>query len=270
MKYAKILALTYALVTCFSAIQMVASLGDNNNAALIETSFSSQVGYLLDEIPPHALREAKKYIKKEVSDNQWLVRAKLQILSTEYRQVFRTYYFAPLLQLTLPPEQVWNITFTSKPKEVTVQNHAYIVRDYSFYSVLIGTANSINKSEPLLDRVDGLYTDTFVVPVDPEHVFQRTGYACADESSFSLDTVTSENFLTYFDQECGVEPYIPIENRTLATNLNCHWTKFPNVTCLQALEQKVGSKSVVITWKRIAWDESVAKQFRLESGINVF
>ena len=247
-------------VTCLSKIQLASSLA--NGGALIQTSFSTQVGYLLDEIPSYALNKTKSYIKTEVNESQWLNRAQMQTFSTIYRQVFRIYYFGPLLQLTLPPEQVWNITFTSIPKEATIQNHSYIVRDYSFYSVLIGTANSINASEPLLNDIGGIFTDTFVVPVDPEHVFQRTGYACADESTFSLDTVTSENFLTYFDQECGVEPYIPIENRTLETNLNCHWTEFPNETCLEALEQKVGFNNVVIAWKRIAWNDSLADQYR--------
>ena len=120
------------------------------------------------------------------------------------------YYFGPNLQLTLPPLDVWQINFTSPCVEKTIQGHTYITRNYTFYSVLIGMASSVNDSDPGLTTVGGIFTDTFIVPVDPEHVFQRSGYACADESSFSIDTVTSENFLTYFDQECQVEPYIPI------------------------------------------------------------
>ena len=123
-------------------------------------------------------------------------------------------------------------------------------------------ASSVNDSDPGLTTVGGTFTDTFIVPVDPEHVFQRSGYACADESSFSLDTVNSENFLTYFDQECGVEPYKPISNRTYEDNKNCHWTSFPNVTCIESLEKDLGYINLTVTWTRLPWNDTIADQYR--------
>ena len=238
--------------------------------ALISTDFTSEVGYNLDEIPGYALADAKNYVMTQVTEAQWEARAKMQIFATLYRQVFRVYYFSPLLQLTLPPMDVWRISMTSAPVEKTIQGHAYIVRSFEFYSVLVGSAQSINASEPSLNSVGGTFKDAFIVPSDPEHVFQRSGYACADESTFSLDTVTSENFLTYFDQECRVEPYLPIANRTVQTNLNCHWTDFPKETCLESLSRTVGFSSIEITWTRLPWNSTLADEYRVGAQTSQF
>ena len=180
-----------------------------------------------------------------------------------YRQVFRQNYFDNRLQLTLTPLDLWNIKFTKAPYTTQIDGHRYVVRDYSFYSVLIGRADTVNASEPLLEPIGGVYSELYIVPADPEHVFQRIGYACADESSFPLDTVNSENSWTYHDQECDSEPYIPIENRTYEQNLdNCHWTSFPDRSCVKALKDDIGLVKLNITWKRIKYDSELASKFR--------
>lgn len=231
--------------------------------ALLSTDFEGMVGYSLENLPEYTLNDSKNFIMNNVSDDDWRTRAKMQISHTIYRQVWRVFYFDPLLQLTLPPQNVWEFTFTSSPYELSFQSHPHIVRDYIFHSVVIGLANSINASEPSLDPIGGTYSDTFMVPADPEHVFQRSGYACADEGTFSLDTVNSENFQTYFDQECGVEDYKPISNRTYEDNQeNCHWTSFPNVTCIESLEKDLGYINLTVTWTRLPWNDTIADQYR--------
>ena len=42
----------------------------------------------------------------------------------------------------------------------------------------------------------------------------------------------------------------------------CHWTSFPNVTCVQALEKYIGYINLTINWKRIKWDKLIAFKFR--------
>jgi hypothetical protein len=231
--------------------------------ALVATYFTGMVGFNLDEIPDYAIVASKAYIMNDVTMEQWEKRASLQISHTLYRQVFRVYFHSPKLQLTLPPREVWKINFTSSPYEKVIQGHPHIVRDYSFYSVVVGPSLNLNLSEPLLDTVGGKWNDTFLVPTDPEHVFQRSGYACADEASFSFDTVNSENFWTYFDQDCGVEEYTPLENRTYEqSNSACHWTSFPKDTCIEALQKFAGYLELVIVWERISWNETIAHEYR--------
>ena len=205
-------------ILLFYLINLKSSSANNTPlGALLEVKFSSKVGYNLDEIPEYSIKDVKKYIKS-IKIDDWMKRAHKQITASIYRQVCRVYYFSPNLQLTIPPEEVWQIKFNGEPYEEVNQGHPYISRNYTFYSVVIGRADSINASEPLLNAIGGVFSDVFKLPVDPEHVFQRSGYACVDEAAYSLDTVTSENVLGYYDQECGVEPYTPIENRTYAMN----------------------------------------------------
>jgi len=231
--------------------------------ALVSTDYEGIAGFSLDNLPSGSLNAAKNFIMKSVTENDWQKRANMQLFHTVYRQVFRSSYFEGKLQLTLPPENLWEFTFTSSPYEKSFQGHLHIVRNFTFHSVVIGTASTISASEPLLEPIGGVFTDIFMVPVDPEHVFQRSGYACADEASFSLDTVNSENYLTYFDQECEVEPYTPIQNRTYGLNLDsCHWTSFPNVTCLESLENDVGYINLSISWTRLQWNDTIANQYR--------
>ncbi len=106
MKTTKFLALLI-IISNFNLIEMVTT-----NGALIATYFDGEVGYNLDEIPSSAMTKAKNYISTQVTDEQWLERAKMQITATIYRQIFRVYYFGPNLQLTLPPSDVWQINFT--------------------------------------------------------------------------------------------------------------------------------------------------------------
>ena len=143
------------------------------DGALISVQFKSRIGFLLDEIPVYSLDLVKDYIKTNITNDQWMTKIKMQISATINRQIFRINYFGPKLKLTLPPKQVWNISFTSSPFEEIVQGHAYISRNYSFVSYLIGTASTLNASEPLLVDIDGQFTDVFILPADSEHVFQR-------------------------------------------------------------------------------------------------
>ncbi len=252
-------------------IQILFALSKEPDGALLRISFNGQVGYLLDEIPSSLQDEAIKYVRDKVTNEQWRVRAELQIKHTIYRQVFREVYFEDRLQLTLPPLQVWDIKFIGEPYTTNINGHRYIARNYRFNSILIGRADTVNASEPLLEPIGGVYSDIFMVPADPEHVFQRIGYACSDESSFPLDTVNSENSWTYHDQECDVEPYTPIENRTYELNLDsCHWTNFPKRSCVKALRDDIGLVKLNIIWKRIRYDPVLADRYRFGEQTSLY
>ena len=166
------LILTSLLVVA-TALQYTDGALSTPKGAMVNIDFKSVVGYNLDDIPVKSREAAIDYITENVTEDEWLDRARYQVKLTIYRQVFRTFYYAPLLQLTLPPEQVWQITFTSEPYETIIEKHIYVARDYKFFSVLIGSESSISASEPKLAKIGGKFKDNYFLPADPEHIFQR-------------------------------------------------------------------------------------------------
>ena len=229
------------LNTCLIAITLIAVqfhllLGANETqlGALISVEFTGIVGFNLDEIPTYSFNASLDFVMHNLTDSDWLQRARRQIFATTNRQVFGFEQ-----QLTLPPEDVWKVTLTSPPFLELIQNHAYVVRTYRFYSVLVGSASSVNKSQPLLTKLWATYQQEFIVPVDPEHLFQRTGFACTNPSG----AIYSENILSVFDE-------------TITNG---------NSSCVQVLEQKVGSTKLKFFWQRLAWNEEIAEKFRYGS-----
>ncbi len=63
----------------------------------------------------------------------------------------------------------------------TVYNHEYITMRYSYYTYILTYNTSILISDPGLRTNGSIVTDTFNIPLDPDYVLQRVGYACMDE-----------------------------------------------------------------------------------------
>jgi hypothetical protein len=233
--------------------------------ALITTKFAAKVGFLIDEtLHLDGLNKRTEFfIRNKVSDDEWKQLAIHQIRYTIYRQVFRR-LFIGRYQLTLPPLEKWKITLIdSGPTKQVIQGHSYLLRNYQFESVLVTRADDIYKSEKILTEVNGSFTESFMVPMDPQHMLQRTGYACADESGFTKDTVDSQNMWSFFDAACGAEPILTSANYTYdKISVRCHLTTFPNQSCSQVLEKNVGYTFLKITWKRIAWSNLIANKWR--------
>ncbi|CAG8611162.1 15046_t:CDS:10, partial [Gigaspora margarita] len=198
---------------------------DNQNpnrkveGALIETSFKSTIGVLLDDFSESfGIREKVANYYLEQNNDFWFKKAQMQTIFTENRQVFRSFYYFNKKQLTLPPEQVWEFNL-SKAYRTKIDGHDYIALDVDFYSVLVTDANTIDRSEPALNRMGGKWSDHWILPVDPEFLLQRTGYECVDRKSHTID---SENIWAYYNDSC--EDELP--------QANC---------CVDALNQNVGS-----------------------------
>ena len=195
--------------------------------ALVSVQFKGIVGFNLDEIPNFLMDESLHYIFKNVDDTQWEQRAIRQISATTNFQVFGSDR-----QLTLPPKPLWKIELSSKPFKAIIENHQYVARNYQFTSMLVGPANELNASQPILTEIGGTYIQPFVVPIDPEHLLQRTGYAC----SYKSPTVNSENILSNFNQNAQ--------------------------TCVQTLKEKIGYTILNVVWERLNWDENLANLYR--------
>jgi hypothetical protein len=227
--------------------------------ALLDATMASQVGVLLDEIPMSERdRVAQAIIAQPMSF--WITRATNQAKLTTYRLVFRQLYYPftsdgkptrDSLPLTLPT--AWNITFTGAPQRTMVMGHDMVTVSYNLATTILTTFESPGKSQPELGKIGGTWDEPFVFPVDPELVFQRTGYACMDESEFPPNSVDSEEVDSFYDQTCGVE--------AMETHTGCHYSALPQLSCIDALKT-IGSVSTKLHFERVPWDGSVADKVR--------
>jgi hypothetical protein len=207
----------------------------SNEGALLSVQFSGKVGFNLDEIPLYSLRDIEKYILNEIDDEMWIDRARRQIFFTLASQSVEV---MPNKQLTLPPVQVWKISMTTPATWIHINNHSYIMRTFDFNSVVFGKASSLEDSDHILTETGDRVLQTFLVPLDPESVFQKIGLACGGSES-----INSENAYEFFDSII-----------------------YPN--CAAVLEANVGSTNLEILWERIEWNGETANSFRYGSDMS--
>ncbi len=105
------------------------------------------------------------------------------------------YYCEVCNALPLPVEDLWHIDITSAPRISFFDGHKALVVDYTFETTMLSDYASVNESETLLTVVGGIATETLVFPVDPELIYQRTGYACMDETEVRQLVVLRISFL---------------------------------------------------------------------------
>lgn len=232
--------------------------GDADPGALIAATMSSQVGVLLDELPESVRERAADALLAE-DDAAWLARARAQIALTSYRLVFRDFFYEEEEgkgQLPLPPGEVWSVELDGPARRERIGDHDYVLVDYRLETTLLTDVDSPGAAEPELSRVGGTWEEPFTLPVDPELLFQRTGYACMDESEFPPNSVDGENVSTFFDYECE------------AGESDCHVTDVPDESCLDALVRAVGSVETSIAFERLAWDDAAADGARVGEVTN--
>lgn len=125
----------------------------SNGGALLSVQFSGQVGFLLDEIPSYSIRDIESFILHDLSDETWINRARKQIEFTLGLQSIDSIDIiddinASTQELTLPPKEVWKIEMTSPATWMKIGldtefNHSYILRNYEFNSVVLGSESSL-------------------------------------------------------------------------------------------------------------------------------
>src|SRR5690606_7561869 len=136
----------------------------------------SSVGVLLDEIPAaHRDRAAAELIAADAGF--WRARAAMQVETTYYRLTYRNFFVDVGGQLPLPPRELWGLDLGA-PERRTIDGHDLVVVDYTFTGTLLTAADQPGTSEPKLGEIGGVWDEEFTLPVDPEHLLERTGYAC--------------------------------------------------------------------------------------------
>ncbi len=225
--------------------------------ALIRMDLTSTVGVLLDEIPEGPVREAAAAEMLAQNDSFWLGRASRQTKLTYYRLNFRKYYYEPGTRgpLSLPlQEEIWNVVLTGKPERVTSDGHDAVVVDYSFNTHLLTDLASPAIADPNLEAVGGTTQEAFNLPLDPELLKERTGYACMDEAAYPLYSVFEENVRYFYDDLCGVE---------VQGSPGCHYTESPKESCVEALQKHTGIVPTSMQFTRVAWDDEIATSVRV-------
>jgi hypothetical protein len=169
--------------------------------------------------------------------------------------VFREFFYGGKKQLPLPPENLWNVTLVGSPVRASVDGHDVVSVRYRLTSTILTDAASPGISEQKLATVGGKWTENYVFPVDPELLYQRTGYACMDEEDFPYDSVDSEEVDTFYDDTCGVEKQL--------SPYACHQTELPTQSCVDALESSVGRANGALVFERLPWSKQVADSVRM-------
>lgn len=226
----------------------IASVGDPG--ALVEVKMNSLVGVLVEEFPAAIkTRVINEYLAKP--NSFWVERARKQLEATLYRLVYRQFYYANKGQLPLPPREQWDVQISGAPYQAVVDGHEVVAVAYQFSSTLLTNTESPGLAEPKLSSTGGTWDEPLVLPVDPEHVLERIGYACMDEEDFPPNSVDSENALSFFDQACK------------GGNNYCHVTlPSPTDSCVAALKAKIGRVPTAMSYKRLAWNSSLANMVR--------
>lgn len=219
--------------------------------ALVKVEMRSTVGVLLDEIPQNERDAmAKELLTKP--ESFWQDRAKRQVRLTSLRLNFRN--MPPKKQLPLPPESQWEIRL-HEPVRTNVDGHDIVTREFDFSGILLSDEASPGQSEPALQNIGGVWSEPFVLPIDPEFIFQRTGFACFNESQFPPNSVDAEEADLFYDDRCAVESKL--------TNTGCHQTQMPTQSCKVAVSTHIGAVKTAVRFERLAWSQEMANRVRL-------
>lgn len=225
--------------------------------ALIGVTSASTVGVLLEDFPlASRARLATAFIA--LPQSFWLDRAKQQIRLTTLRLVYRDLYYPVnsgrgALPLTEPP--AWTVNLAAGgPARATIDGHDVVAWNYTMSTTLLAEESQPAATEPNLATIGGTQTESFVFPIDPTMLVQRTQYACMDEDEFPPESVDEENAWEFYDDTCKVEN---------ANNLSCHLTlPLPSKSCDRAVRDAIGRVNADFVFTRLPWDATVAAQVR--------
>ncbi|MDL2716772.1 MAG: lysyl oxidase family protein [Acidobacteriota bacterium] len=232
--------------------------------ALVRMEMASTVGVLLDEIPAGPLRDQAAAEALAQPQDFWRDRASRQVRLTNYRLVFRQFFYPGSWSanpngkgpLPLPPRDVWEIALAGTPVRRSLAGHDVVAADFAFRSHILTDPASPGVVEGRLGAVGGTWDEPFTLPVDPELLLERTGYACMDEDEYPPGSVFEENTSYFYDDTCGGQ------------NRRCHITSFPKESCSEALTRNVGPVRTSMRFTRVPWDAALAAHVRVGTITN--
>lgn len=218
-----------------------------------------RVGFLLDEYAPYGMADLVAADVLQKSDAWWEVRARKQLGFTLYKLQFMSSFYKGTQQMMLPSDPAAiKITFTAKAKRHSHQGHDVISRPYSVNTFIVAQKDTAALASPNLASIGGQFTVTWELPMDPYLLYQRSGYACADEDQFPHNSLDAEAAEIYYDDTCTAGPAVPPSQECLFENTGCHCTFGADYDCPTALQMFVGRVHMSLAFTRVAWDEDTA------------
>lgn len=212
--------------------------GAGSEPALVETTISGRLEIDLADAASRLAAVRAAYESPE---------AAATIESLVRRQVFTSYlqtiFRAPAMPL---PADAMTVELGERSFDV---RRARIVIPYVLRGHIVAPSESLLESVPDLADIDAEYAETLIVPADPRNLFQRLGYACANQDEIPLGMVDDGNYGNYFDPTCA--PGVPVCEHPDGVALE---------PCLDVLSRENGVSALVVRMKRIAYDADLAAQ----------
>jgi hypothetical protein len=237
------------------------SSADPGDLVQVDTD-GGTIGVLLDEFAFDAnlFQRALDYYTNSVDDNFWDNRVYKQTELTNFRMAFRSSFYPGKKQLFLPWFGGQSVRYDAPARLELVDGHHVVMRKYHMRTYLVGSSGSAQVSDPALKHIGGQVNETYVFPIDPQLIVQRTGYACMDEDQFPYNSVDAEAADIYFDDTCTAgPPETPNSTSTCRFDITgCHCTKGADLDCPAQIEASVGRTLISFIYTRILWDETIA------------
>jgi hypothetical protein len=226
----------------------------DRDGALIAVEMQSQVGVVLNNFP-EAIREQVAEALMEAPESHWQELARRQVRYTMHRLNFRNFIYPGKGQLPLPPQPLWTFELDEDgPVIEEVGDLQIVLLDFTYSSTLLTDEASPGIAEPLLDEVDGVWEEPYVLPIDPDYILQRTDNACVNESGFPPNSYDAENAWVFFDHTC-----IALSGGPGA----CHRLQLPQEDCIDAMQRAMGTVETQMVFQRLEWDDELADAVRV-------
>lgn len=243
--------------------------------SLINVSMTGTVGFLLVDVPagPERDRVASKILS--LHDDIYDERVKLQSHFTDYRFQFRKYFEEGTDALSLPDDLLFRITylgparreaFNSTGNPENTPSLDAVVRDYILNVVVVTDIESAANADPILADVGGSIVQYVDVPLDPPNYLDRAPHpenrACSVEANYPEKSWSTTLPYSLHLDYCTADNAKPLD-ATERECLYCHCTlPYPTLDCPRMLELYTGRVTTATTFTRLAWNTSVANDWR--------
>ena len=215
--------------------------GSRAGAALVETTVSGRLEIDLSDTGPRLQAVRAAFL----SDDEAV---KKSVESLIRRQVFTSYLQTIFRDPALPlPTDHMTLTIAEKKYD---ERRKRLVIPYSLTGYIVAPTDSFVESVPDLEEIGAETAETFIVPADPRHLFQRLGYACANQDEIPRGLVDDGNYGNYFDPTCA--PGVA----------DCtHPSGEPLEPCLDVLNRENGVAALAVRMKRVPYDEGLVSKW---------
>lgn len=180
---------------------------------------------------------------------------------TSYRLIYREFFsFLPTATpgrstLPLPRPEAWVINVTDSVTMGMFGNGTFLYVPFTFSTTILASAESVTKADGLLFSEGGSVTESYVLPVDPDTFFIRTGMACIDEAESPAGGVDARNAKWFYNDYCEAD----------SAGTECrHYTLPQPYSCREAIMSLAGGQTLNLVFRRAPWDSERADAIRFD------